>query len=86
MLVELVVARPEEFALALLHIVSPDKAPVLRLGHGPRTRATQGTPHTLLSLQLPKLLTNLAAVYAPGQTTEGVSSGPSEPDGGQDMQ
>ena len=72
MLIELGVARPEEFALALLHIVNPDKARVLHLGHWPRTKATQGTPHTLFSLQLSKLLINMAGVYAPGRPVSAI--------------
>ena len=53
-------------------IVDPDKDRVLRLGHWPRTRATQGTPHTVFSLQLSKLLTNLAGVYAPGHPVSAI--------------
>lgn len=72
MLIELGVARPEEFALALLHIVNPDKGRVLRLGHWPRTKATQETRHTLFSLQLSKLLINLAGVHAPGHPVSAI--------------
>ena len=66
MLVELGVARQEEFALALLYSVNPDKARVLRLGHWPQFRPTQETPHIRFSLQLTKLLTNLAGVQRTG--------------------
>ena len=72
MLVELGVARPEGFALSLLHIVNPDKVRVLRLGRWPRVRPNQGTPHTLFSLQLTKLLTNLAGAYAPGHPVSAI--------------
>jgi hypothetical protein len=65
-LVELGVARPQEFGLALLHLVDPDKAQVLRLGHWPRTSRTQATPHTTFALQLTKLLLSIASTYAPG--------------------
>ena len=66
MLVELGVARLEEFALSLLHIINPDKVRVLRLGHWRRYKQTQGSPHTLFSLQCTKLVINLAGAPAPG--------------------
>jgi len=63
--VELGVARPEEFGIALLHLVNPDKAMVLRMGHWPRSRPCGKNPQTTFSLQLTKLLLCVAAVYAP---------------------
>ena len=64
-LVELGVARPEEFGIALLHLVNPDKAIVLRMGHWPRSRPCGKHPQTTFSLQLTKLLLCVAAAYAP---------------------
>ena len=66
-MVDVGVVRPEEFALALLHIIKPDKATVLRLGHWPRRKATQATPQTVYALQLTKLILSFAGVYAPGR-------------------
>ena len=43
-LVELGVARPEEFGIALLHLVNPDKAIVLRMGDWPRSRPCGKNP------------------------------------------
>ena len=63
--VELGVARPEEFGIALLHLVNPEKAIVLRMGGWPRSRPCGKNPQTTFSLQLTKLLLCVAAVYAP---------------------
>ena len=59
------VARPEEFGIALLHLVNPDKAIVLRMGDWPRSRPCGKNPQTTFSLQLTKLLLCVATVYAP---------------------
>jgi hypothetical protein len=66
-LVDLGVATPQEFSMALLHSVNPDKAQVLRLGHWPRFRATNATPHTVFALQLTKLLLQFGSIHAPRQ-------------------
>ena len=66
-LVDLGVASPREFVQALLHIVDPDKATVLRLGHWPRGRHTKPTPKTVYAIQLTKLLLAFSNTYAPAK-------------------
>ena len=57
--------RPQEFSMALLHSVNPDKAKVLRLGHWPRFKPSNATPHTVFALQLTKLLLQFCSIHAP---------------------
>ena len=63
--IHLGILQPDELAQALLHLVNPDKAQVVRLGHWPRFTATQRTPVTEFKEHLTRLLQHIASVYAP---------------------
>ena len=75
-IVDLGVAQPSEFALALLHIVKVDKAAVLRMGHWPRRKATNATPQTVYALQLTKLGLSFAGILRAAYSARRVSSRP----------